>query len=220
MDPLSTKSSSVPSRRRGQPPSPFQLKTSPKGRGAKWTFYTTTLPNGGRLRFYRRDVSRIVAHHPEGLSGVVKITITKTGRFFMHAALYVRKQQVQPKAEGQLVSLDPGSNSFITYYLPTRMTTGSFGTSIDLQKTFRPKQDRLDQINSLLDKNSTNGSYLPLNVRHRLTTRRLRIHEQVRNRHKNASTRSQPSREPVSIHSRLNIRGCQDGRATNHHCRR
>ncbi|KAJ3267535.1 hypothetical protein HK104_005794, partial [Borealophlyctis nickersoniae] len=153
--------------------------------GHRWDFYTTTLPNGGHVRFHQRDIRRIISTHPDGPPRAVKLTMTKTGRFFMHVPLYVQKRQVSPEAQGHLVTLDPGSNPYMTYYSPTVMLTGSFGTTLDLQTTFRPLQKRLDSLHSLLVKalaDDDDAPYLPPNIRHRLRLRRLRIHEKVRDR--------------------------------------
>ncbi|KAJ3294548.1 hypothetical protein HK104_003512, partial [Borealophlyctis nickersoniae] len=121
----------------------------------------------------------------DGPPRAVKLTKTKTGRFFMHVPLYVRKEQVRPEATGHLVTLDPGSNPYMTYYSPTAMLTGSFGTTLDLNNTFRPYQNRLDALNSLLGKawaGSEDAPYLPPNVRNKVKIRVLRIYEKIHDR--------------------------------------
>ncbi|KAJ3293595.1 hypothetical protein HK104_004347 [Borealophlyctis nickersoniae] len=157
----------------------IQSQNFSTGQGHRCDFYTTLLPGGGRLRFNNRDRRRIVDTNPEGPPRAVKMTMTRTGRFFLQVPLYVPKKQVRPEAIGRLVPLDPGSKPFLTYYSPTAMVTGSFGTSTDLETTVYPYQQRVDRISHLLS-NSQNGPYLTPRTRKRLTLRRLRINEKVR----------------------------------------
>ncbi|KAI9004708.1 hypothetical protein BC832DRAFT_615078 [Gaertneriomyces semiglobifer] len=74
----------------------LQLSPSPtqnfsKRAGQRWNIYTPSLPDGGRLHFHKRDMRRIIEKHPNGPLRAVKITMTKTGRFFMHAPFYIEK---------------------------------------------------------------------------------------------------------------------------------
>ena len=90
-----------------------------------------------------------------------------------------KKQQVSDNSIGHLVSLDPGSNPFMTYYSPTKMITGSFGTTEDLNN-LRKFQQRYDTTCSLLSADSS--PWLPPKDRKRVVTKKLRLYEKVRNR--------------------------------------
>lgn len=58
-----------------------------------------------------------------------------------------RKKEVLRSNIGHLVGQDPGSNPFMTYYSPTRMICGSFGTQHDLDK-FHLLQQKADKLAS------------------------------------------------------------------------
>ncbi len=150
--------------------------------GKRWCFYVNSLPEKGMLRFHKRDMKRIIERNPDGPAMAVKLTMTRTGRFYMHAPLYVKKQSVPARNVGHLVAQDPGSNPYMTYYSPTRMVTGSFGTTIDVLSIFRTAQDKCDKLSSLLDPQNASADWLPVDKRRKLRLRRLRMQEKVRNR--------------------------------------
>ncbi|KAI9101014.1 hypothetical protein DFS34DRAFT_591932 [Phlyctochytrium arcticum] len=161
-----TKSNFDQSKTRDLRPSLSQLKTFPKSLVYDGIYQE-------RLRFHKRDMRRIMQRYPDGPPQSVKITMTKAGRFFLHAPLYVQKKEVSPQAQGHSVALDPGSNPYVTYYSPIAMVVGSFGTNVDLRKTFRPYQDQLDRITSFLGDKGDDGLYLPPNTGRRLNLRRF-----------------------------------------------
>ncbi len=169
---------------KNQSPSAMTIPTAnfSKISGKRWCFYVNSLPGKGTLRFNKRDIKRILAQNPDGPAMAVKLTMTRTGRFYMHAPLYVKKQSVPARNIGHLVAQDPGSNPYMTYYSPTRMVTGSFGTTADVLSIFRTAQNKYDKLSSTLDKNNADADWLPVDKRRKLRLRRLRIQEKVRNR--------------------------------------
>ncbi|KAI9099731.1 hypothetical protein DFS34DRAFT_502721 [Phlyctochytrium arcticum] len=85
-----------------------------KTTGRRWDFYIKTFP--GKLKFKRRDITRIIDHHPDGPIRQVKLTVTRTGKFYMHVPIYVPKTRVKAENLGHLVTQDPGAKPFMNYY--------------------------------------------------------------------------------------------------------
>ncbi|KAJ3157178.1 hypothetical protein HDU89_002590 [Geranomyces variabilis] len=84
----------------------------------RWQCYVTTLENEGKLRVRKRDQRRVLDMYPEGPVREVKI-VQRAGKWYMHVPVYKAIEALPADAEGHLVSLDPGSNPFMTYYSPT-----------------------------------------------------------------------------------------------------
>jgi putative transposase len=142
----------------------------------RWDFYTSTFP--GALKFKSRDVTRIIDRHPDGPPRDVKLTVTRTGKYYMHVPIYVNTTTVPPRNVGHLVAQDPGGNPFMNYYSPTRCVAGSLGLDVDLHRIHR-KQQTYDRLSSRL--HADNADYLPTSQRRRLLRRRLLLQEKVRN---------------------------------------
>ena len=47
-----------------------------KVEGQRWRFYVKSLPDGGDVRFFKRDIERVLNRFPEGPARAVKITMT------------------------------------------------------------------------------------------------------------------------------------------------
>jgi len=154
-----------------------------KKQGKRWQFYITLFP--GCLRIRGRDQRRILDAHPEGPIRSVRLSMTRTGKIYMHIPIYIPKKPLNDNAKGHLVSLDPGSNPFMTYYSPTRQETGSFGTLPDVEK-FRHMQKAVDSLNSVTDKNNGTAPWLPDKKRASLRMKGLRIREKANNLAKDA----------------------------------
>jgi transposase len=148
-----------------------------------WDFYVTTFP--GHLRLRGRDKRRIIDTMPDGPIGDVQFSMTKTGKLYMHVPVYTPKRSLNPEVQGHLVSLDPGSNPYMTYYSPTRMETGSFGTQKDVNE-FRYLQKKIDRINSIMEPQNGNADYMLLRIRRRLRLKTFAIYERSHNLAKDA----------------------------------
>ncbi len=147
-----------------------------------WQFYSKTFKcSEAKLKFHKRDVSRILERYPNGPDGNVNISMTKTGRFFMSARIYVQKEQLKDSQRGHLVGLDPGSNPFMTYYTPTRMECGSFGTTDDVERIMRQSQEKFELLSSWIDKKGDNDAYYTPNQRRKWRKKRLRVSERRKN---------------------------------------
>ncbi|KAI8593492.1 hypothetical protein BDZ88DRAFT_448459 [Geranomyces variabilis] len=102
----------------------------------------------------------------------------------MHVPVYKAIEALPADAEGHLVSLDPGSNPFMTYYSPTYMETGSFGIQEDLN-TLNLLQDKIDKVSSALATPTSLSKYR----RRRLRRRKLLCHERIKNRVRECSNK-------------------------------
>lgn len=154
--------------------------------GKRWQFYVTLFP--GCLRIRGRDQRRILDAHPEGPSRSVRLSMTRTGKVYMHVPIYVPRKPLNDDAKGHLVSLDPGSNPFMTYYSPTRQSTGSFGTLPDVER-FRGMQRAVDKLNSITDRNNGTAAWITERKRSSLRIRGIRIREKARNLAKDATAK-------------------------------
>jgi putative transposase len=132
-----------------------------------------------RLKYRQRDVRRVIEKNPDGPVGDTKLTVTRTGKYYLSVPIYIKKSVVEPKNRGHLVTLDPGANPFINYYSPTRFVAGSFGTSVDLKSRIHQHQKVYDRLSSRLF--SDTADYLQHGKRKKLLRRRLLLQEKVRN---------------------------------------
>ena len=164
------------SKKVGEPSITIPTQNFSKQTGCRWDFYTSIFP--GKLKFRKRDVSRVINQHPEGPIRDVKISVTRTGKHYLHVPVYVLKTAVKASNIGHLVAQDPGANPFMNYYSPTRLIAGSFGLKTDLARIHQ-KQSTYDRLTSRL--NAGNAHYLQHGKRTKLLRRRLLLKEKVRN---------------------------------------
>ena len=160
----------------GEPAITIPAANFRKQQDRRWEFYPSVFTE--KLRFKNRDITRIINRHPNGPPHDVKLSVTRTGKYYMHVPLYIPKTTVAPSNIGHLIAQDPGANPFMNYYSPTRCVTGSFGLDIDLHRIHR-KQHTYDRLSSRLY--ADNGDYIPSSARKKLLRRRLLLQEKVRN---------------------------------------
>jgi transposase len=146
--------------------------------GQRWRFYVTLFPDTLRVR--KRDQRRVLDAMPDGPIRSVRLSMTRTGKVYLHIPIHKRITDISKSSKGQLVSLDPGSNPFMTYYSPTRYIVGSFGTLPDVER-FRRMQKTIDKINSVTDKHNGNAPWLTDKSRKRIRMKGLRIREKAKN---------------------------------------
>ena len=109
----------------------------------RWEFFVSSFPDsstkqdikevGSVLGMKRKDRIFLQAH-PQGPIADVKITRKKTGVYYMSVPFFKIKAELPQSSRNHLVSQDPGSNPFMTYYSPTRMECGTFGLQQDLDR--------------------------------------------------------------------------------------
>lgn len=165
------------SKKYGEPAITIPTKSYSKVSGQRWMFYVLKFP--GQLKFRRRDVRRVLEKNVEGPVGDTKIRVTRTGKYYLHVPIYVKKTTVLPENIGHLASYDPGANPFITYYSPTRYVAGSFGLGVDVKQRINVYQSKYDRLSSRLD--ADNAPYLQHGKRRKILRRRLLLQEKVRN---------------------------------------
>ena len=115
-----------------------------KKQNERWRFFVSTFP--GTLKIRKKD-RRLLDQYPDGPVREVKITRHRTNVYHMKIPVYLRKLEIPEENRGHLVSQDPGSNPFMTYYSPTRMICGSFGIQKDLDRLHELER-RSDYIKS------------------------------------------------------------------------
>ena len=151
--------------------------------GKRWQFYVTTFP--GVLKVRDRDRRRVIDTMPDGPIRSVRISMTRTGKVYMHIQIHKHLKEISEPAKNHLVSLDPGSNPFMTYYSPTKHIVGSFGTLTDVER-FRKLQKRVDAINSITDRKNGDAPWITPKNRKRMRLKGLRMRERANNLAKDA----------------------------------
>ncbi len=154
-----------------------------KHKDKRWQFYVTSFK--GPLKMRSKDQRRIFDTMPDGPVRSVRISMTRSGKVYMHIPIYKPIKPILKESEGHLVSLDPGSNPFMTYYSPTKHIVGSFGTLPDVER-FRRMQKAVDRINSVTDKNNGSAAWINSKKRKRMRMKGLRIRERANNLAKDA----------------------------------
>jgi len=165
------------SKKYGEPAITIPTKAFSKQSGRRWEFYVSKFP--GKLKFRQRDVRRVLDRNADGPVGDTKLRVTRTGKYYLHVPIYVKKTTVSPENMGHFASYDPGASPFITYYSPTRFVAGSFGLGIDVQQRINVLQSKYNRFSSRLT--AENASYLRHGKRRKLLRRRLLLQEKVRN---------------------------------------
>lgn len=112
---------------------------------------------------------------PKSLRKEVKITRTRLGKYYVHIPTEVEQKSKFPgESEGELISFDPGSKTFLTYHTPD----GSWGEI----GTFKKQEELLHEADRMRSKMDSGNSGKTCRSRRHLRRKFLGILEKVRNR--------------------------------------
>ena len=105
----------------------------------------------------------------------IKISRTRLGKYYAYITFEVgQTAKFQGHPEGDMISFDPGSKTFLTYHSPDG-TWGEIGT-------FEEQENVLRKADTLKSKMDTIGHSKSSNWRRRVRRLILGLHEKVRNR--------------------------------------